>query len=411
MNNAEIYSIGNELVEGKETDTNSAFLSRLLIENGFTVKGHRTLPDDEQDIMQALKDAVEQDIHVVAVTGGLGPTIDDITRECVARAFGRKLVFDDKAWNMLSERMRKFGKEPSENNRKQAFIPEGADVFYNTRGTAPGFGLNMDGTRFCVMPGIPEEMKNMALCSFVPYLEKEFELSSGPIEKYFKTIGIGESETGARLEDIMERGRNPRVDLTVQAGIMTVKLVAMPGTESCLIEKDAEAIRERLGMHIWAEENIRFEEYVVHALRERRLSLSLAESCTGGLAAAGLVSVPGCSEVFIEGIVAYSNSSKISRLGVNPDSIETYGAVSEIVAREMAEGIRSRSGTDISGAVTGIAGPDGGAPDKPAGTVWLCTASKKGMRTELKQFHGDREYVRKRSVTALYAMIRECILV
>ena len=408
---AHIVSIGNELTEGKITDTNSAHLSELLHGRGIIVKKHITIPDDMNEITDVLRGSVANKVDILVITGGLGPTSDDMTRECICRTFDINQVFDQKAWDMIAERIKKYGRTPAPNNRKQVMMPEGAKVFYNTCGTAPGFGLRVKDTRICAMPGIPGEMEEMAALSVVPYIKREFGEFQAGDERIFKTVGIGESDAGLRLEDMMERQRNPRVDLTVSGGVITVKLTSLPGTDDEELENDAEEIRTRLGSFIWTEENIGFEKYIVETMKKMNRTLALAESCTGGLACAGLVSVPGCSGVLIEGAVTYSNESKISRLGVDPASIQRFGAVSEQVAREMAQGILERSGADISGAVTGIAGPDGGTPEKPPGTVWLCAASGEAVNTLHREFTGPRQYVRERSVIELYAMIRKLLLI
>ncbi|MDX2481700.1 MAG: nicotinamide-nucleotide amidohydrolase family protein [Desulfuromusa sp.] len=408
---AVIIAIGNELVEGKIVDTNSAHISHILMENGFEISSHMTIPDDKNIMYKTFKDTAYSDAVLAVITGGLGPTVDDMTREVLGEVFDRKAVLDETAWEQLVERFKGYQAAPTENNKKQAYLPEGSSPFYNSCGTAPGFGLEAEGTHFCVMPGIPREMKTMLTESLVPYITDKLGAHLPAIEHYFKTHGIGESAAGKLVEELMERGRKPRLVVTVQEGVMTFKLAAREGTDPELLQKDIDFIRDQFEGMIWAEENLSFPQYIVNLFCEHDLKLSLAESCTGGLAAAGIVSIPGCSDMLIESAVTYSNEMKIKRLGVREETLKEYGAVSEETAVEMALGSIKESGADFSGSVVGIAGPGTGAEDKPVGTVCFAVAGKNGyIKSFTRQWPGERELVRSRSVMHLYWMIREAVL-
>ncbi|MFH1706658.1 MAG: CinA family nicotinamide mononucleotide deamidase-related protein [Planctomycetota bacterium] len=406
---ARIFAVGNELTEGKVVDTNSARIARALIALGFTIDGMRVLPDDTAILTAAFRQAAGT-VALVVITGGLGPTVDDLTKETLAAAFDRPLAEDARAWEMILERFKSFGRAPGPNNRKQALLPAGAEPFYNTCGTAPGLGLAAGGTHFCVMPGVPREMEAMLATSLIPYAVRHLGRGPAVTERVFKTFGIGESDVGRIVEAQMARGRDPRVDVTVQEGVVTVKLAAGPAADPARIAADIEHIRTGLGAHIWTEKDESLAANVWALLRGRDFTLALAESCTGGMAAAGLVAVPGCSEVLIESVVAYANSSKRSRLGVSTETLSAQGAVSEAVVREMAEGVRRTSGASIGAAVSGIAGPGGGTDAKPVGTVWFAVAAGGYLQTHTRVLPYERDTIRSRATGILYWMIRECAL-
>ena len=379
---AVIIAIGDEIVGGLTTDTNSGFLAQLLRSAGVETIGFLTVPDDDEAIQGALERALE-DAGVVITTGGLGPTADDLTTACVARLAGHELDLDEASLEMIRRRFRERGLEMPPNNRKQALFPRGSTVLPNPDGTAPGFicalGSEADRRHVVCLPGVPREMRRMAEESVLPWLA-----GGGPAlhiaSRTFSTVGLTESRLDELLAGTIEpsagrlsfRAAFPRLQARV-----TVKAGSEEETAS-LLDSVEERVRERLGNHLYAIGDEGLEETVGKLLRERGLTLALAESCTGGLIGHRITDVPGSSEYFLLGIVAYSNGMKQSLLGVAEATLRQFGAVSEEAVREMAQGARSAAGADLAIGTSGIAGPGGGTAEKPLGTVCIAIAWEGG---------------------------------
>ncbi len=414
-----LLSCGDELLFGHTVDTNSAWLAQECSILGYRVVGHRTIGDVTPDIVAAFKEAASK-ADVVILTGGLGPTADDRTRHALAEALGVPLEENAQALKEIELIFQHYNRTMGDINRVQALIPKGAARIYNPHGTAPGIHARLLEAEVFVMPGVPREMREMFTETVKPELLKR---PSGAYEtlRRLHLTGTGESDIGDAIRHLMGEKSNPEVGTAVAEGIITVRIYAKGATreEADSIAAQAEAdIRRVLGEHIFAVDGETLQQTVVQALRENDAILSLAESCTGGMIAGLIVDVPGSSDVFVEGIVSYSNAAKINRLGVPAETIEKYGAVSRETVTAMAEGVLRKGGfthrPGYSLAVTGIAGPDGGTPEKPVGTVWIACSSvdKDGnglTRAMLYNTLADRYGVRLRSAHAAMDLLRRVL--
>ena len=377
MLTASIVAVGTELLSGQTVNTNAAYISEQLQLLGINVIYHFTVGDDPKRLKETLIHAADES-DIIITTGGLGPTQDDLTKELLAELAGRALVHDGEAYRRLDEIMRSFGrKNYTENNLKQAFLPEGAKPFYNEAGTAPGFALVNGGKTFIAVPGPPREMKEMMRRSVIPYLAKKSDavISSKTLRFY----GIGESALETALLTIIDGQTDPMVATYAKEGECTVRISSMLGSASEAEEavmKAACRAEELAGQYLFSKEDQDYPQVIVGLLREKGLLLAAAESCTGGLFAGEITSVPGSSEVFDRSFVTYSNEAKMEMIGVSGDTLARYGAVSEPCAREMALGALTHSRADIAISVTGIAGPGGATCDKPVGTVFFSIAGR-----------------------------------
>lgn len=390
---AAILAIGDEIIGGLTADTNSSFIAERLRGIGVEPVAGFSAPDDEDAIERALERALDE-AEVAIATGGLGPTADDLTTACVARLAGRELRLDEESLRTIEERFRSFGREMTPNNRKQALFPEGSTIVPNPIGTAPGFICPVEHggrTRHVIcLPGVPREMRRMVDETVLPWLTER-----GPEERFasriFSTFGLGESQLDERLIGIVEpaearlafRAAFPRVQAR-----LTVNGAPGEDLEARLDALEAR-VRERLGHYLYAIGDEGMEETLGRLLRERGLTLAVAESCTGGLIGHRITDVPGSSAYFLLGVVSYANEAKEALLGVQPTTLAEHGAVSVQTAEEMAAGVRQAAGADLGLATTGIAGPAGGTPDKPVGTVCVALAWEDGAWSKRYQL-GDR---------------------
>ena len=408
---AEILAVGSELLTPLRSDTNALWLTERLLEAGIEVGARTTVADDAALLESAFRAALSR-ADVVLATGGLGPTEDDLTREAAAAALGRGLQRKVELVEQLKARFARFGRVMSPVNEKQADLIDGARALPNARGTAPGQLVEEGPRLLALLPGPPGEMQPMFLEQVLPELRRR---SGGALlrTRVLRIASMGESDVDAALAPVYKTFRNPRTTILSGAGQVELHLVAEGRSEAELearLEELAAALRERLPGRIYSEDGRELPEVVAGLLRERGLRLALAESCTGGLAAARLTSVPGASHFLERAFVAYSNAAKSELLGVAPGLIAEHGAVSEPVARAMAEGALQRAGVEVGAAVTGVAGPDGGTAEKPVGTVYLALAGALGPRLRRAHFPGDRERVRQQSVQALLEMLRRALL-
>jgi competence/damage-inducible protein CinA-like protein len=386
-----ILSTGDELTTGKVVDTNSAHIAERLFSLGLEVVAVLKVGDTKERLLWALDEALRRGDLVIG-TGGLGPTADDLTTAMVAEYFGVGLRTDQAVADALKRRFEARGFPWTENNLKQAVFPEGAAIVPNPVGTAPGFRIERDGKTLIWLSGVPREMAAMlkeSVLSWVAAASGAGEVSVAT----FKINGLTES----KLDDLVKPIALPpeaRFSFRAHFPDLTLKLTLRGGSDSA--EKFTELstqIRQALGAHIYAEGDVTLEEIVGKLLREKRWSLALAESCTGGVIAARITRIPGSSEYFKSSVVSYSNASKVHFLGVKQTTLDEHGAVSRETAIEMAEGALRASAADIAISTTGVAGPGGGSDAKPVGTVWIGLARRAGSDARLFKFSGDRDRV------------------
>ena len=394
--NAIIISVGEELVSGQTLDTNSEYLAGRLAEQGIRTIEHRTVGDHRRQIAEAIVEAAA-DAEVVLVTGGLGPTEDDVTRPALADAMGAQLVLDEKCLARLEEFFRRRHRAMVPSNRIQAMVPAGAEPLDNRMGTAPGLAGRVRGASVFVMPGVPYEMKVM----FEEVIRPRLPASAGAIVgKVLHTFGAGESDVGAKIADLMDREANPLVGTTVAAGMVSIRIrahAADRGAALALAENTADEVRRRLGDLVLGEDEDTMASALGRLLRAHSQTLATAESCTGGMLGGLLTAVSGASEYYLGGVVSYSNRAKTELLGVGADLLLRHGAVSEPVAAAMAEGCRKRLSSDWAISVTGVAGPTGGTEEKPVGLVFLGLSGADGTQVQRTLFPGTREMIRLRS--------------
>jgi nicotinamide-nucleotide amidase len=407
---AEIVSVGTELLLGQIVDTNAARLGRALSELGIFVYRRTTVGDNHDRLLTALRAAlVEND--VVFTIGGLGPTMDDITRDTLAEAMGDTLQYDEKIADRLRAFFRSRGVPVLESNLRQAWVPTHGRALDNPNGTAPGLLFEKDGKIGIALPGPPNEFNPMLENHVIPYLRQK---TGGRTirSRVLRVSGMGESMVEDRVKDLMT-GENPTVAPYAKTGEVHLRVSALaddPETAEALIAPVVEEIRKRLGDHLYAFDDEPLEAAVVRLLTERGLTVAAAESCTGGLFSARLTDVPGSSKVFLGGAVAYSNAAKTDLVGVPADMIAAHGAVSPQVAEAMARGARERFGADFGVGITGIAGPDGGTPEKPVGLVYVALAGPNGVEVDKNRFIGIRQDVRARSAQRALTMLRDAAL-
>ncbi|MED5262192.1 MAG: competence/damage-inducible protein A [Myxococcota bacterium] len=398
---AEILTIGDEGLRGEIVDSNKAYLAEQLLTLDIECHYQVSVRDNPADMEDAFRRATERS-DVVLVSGGLGPTRDDLTTKVLAATFGRPLVLDEDSLEVIRAFFRRVGREMSENNAKQAYFPKDADVLANPEGTAPGFMIEVERTAIFCLPGVPRELRRMMEEQVLTRLAKRSMRRGAGVSRsrLLRTFGIGESSLDRELEDLA-------ADSDLELGFRTafpdnyLRPVARGATAEeaeARLEELVGALRKRLGPLIYGEGDERMPMVVGRLLRERGLRLAVAESCTGGAIAEQVTSVPGSSEFFSGGVVAYSNSSKSALLGVSSETIETVGAVSEPVVRAMAEGVRERFGADLGLATTGISGPGGGSEEKPVGLVHVGLSAPEGVHCDQFIFALDR--ARHRVLTA-----------
>ncbi len=406
----ELLSIGDELLLGDIVDTNAAWLSRRLGEIGVRIVRRATVGDDEDAIAEAVRQALDRTGAVVC-TGGLGPTEDDLTRQAVARVFGRPLRVDEDSLARIRARFAQLGREMPERNRVQAELPEGATVLPNDWGTAPGFAVEDDAGRFVVvLPGVPREMERIVDAHVIPFLRRRWPEGARPlVHRVIRTTGIAESVLADRIADVADAIRPITVAYLPRVTGVDLRLTswgALAASDAARRLDEAEAaLRERLGGYVYGTDGDDLAAVVGAALRSRGLTLALAESCTGGLIAKRITDIAGSSEYFLGGFVTYSNDSKQQLLGVQATTLAAHGAVSEQTAREMAAGARRVIGADVALGVTGIAGPGGGSAEKPVGTVWIGIAGANAVEARLFRFLGERDEIRERAAQAALALL------
>mgnify|MGYP001059552800 FL=1 len=404
---ASILAVGSELLGTTRLDTNSLFLAGRLESIGIRVVRKACVGDSWDDLVAELGWALAR-APLLVVTGGLGPTEDDRTKEAVASLLGRRLVRDEAILARLEERFRKRGREMPGVNAKQADVVEGAVVLPNRQGTAPAYLIEAEGKTIVLLPGVPREMKALFEESVLPHLTRG-GTPPGIHRRVLKVVGLGESAVEELARPVYEANRGHEVTI-LAAAPGEVQLHFQAGGTRAEAEPALDALeaafREAIGPALYGRDDETLEEVVGRLLGKAGLTVALAESCTGGMMASRLTDVPGSSEYFLGGAVTYANAAKIDLAGVSPETLGRFGAVSEEVAREMAAGIRRRFGASVGLGVTGIAGPGGGSAEKPVGTVHLALDALDGRRHERLVLPGDRAMVRRWTTSAALAMIR-----
>ncbi|NRT78745.1 competence/damage-inducible protein A [Clostridium beijerinckii] len=407
---AEIIAIGTEILLGDIINSNAQYLAQELAALGIDMYYQQVVGDNEIRIMHAFDEAYSRS-DIIITTGGLGPTDDDITKEVAAKYFNKELIQDENSIKKIRDYFKFRERVMTKNNLKQGLIPEGATVIKNNNGTAPGVIIEDDNKIMIILPGPPKEMKPMFEESVKPYLQEKSD--SILVSRVVKILGIGESAVAEEIKDLIDAQTNPTIaPYAKDVGVM-LRITAKAETKDealKLIEPIEEEIKNRLGDNVYATEDINIEEVVARLLIEKKLTISTAESCTGGMIASYLINYPGISEVFLEGAVTYSNEAKHNRLGVNNDILNKYGAVSEETAREMAIGIAKTANTDVSIVTTGIAGPEGGTLEKPVGLVFIGVYVQGKVTIQKCLFKGDRNKVRLQATITGLDMLRRILI-
>lgn len=413
--NIELLTIGDELLLGLTIDTNAAWLARHLAADGVSIVQRATVGDDAERIASAVREALDR-TGAVITTGGLGPTADDMTKPAIAALFGRRLVFDEERWEQLRQLWRERGRpgELPESNRQQVMIPDGARVLTNRHGTAPAIFLEDERGRWVAMlPGVPREMRGIFAEELQPLVRERAGGGSAVVRtRTIRTTGIAESQLPPVLGDAA-RGVDGMslAYLPGQEGIdLRLTIRDVPGDEAdARLEAGAALLAERVGRHVYGEGDTDLAAVVLDACRARGWHIAVAESCTGGLLGGRLSAIPGASDVFLGGVIAYDNAVKREQLGVSPATLDSVGAVSEAVAREMATGVRARFGSQVGIGITGIAGPGGGSAEKPVGLVWIAVDIEGTVRTFGGRLVGDRAEVRYRATQAALDIVRRML--
>lgn len=412
--NAEIVAIGTELLLGQNTDTNSGWVARELALMGVDVFGIQAVGDNEKRLEAALKLACER-AQLVIATGGLGPTVDDVTRKVAGKLAGKQLVFHDDLAKDIEARFTKFrpGKPFPKVNLNQAFLPQGATVLPNAHGTAPGFIVKVGKSHLACLPGVPSEMKAMFEESLKPFVKKLAPAGTIIKSRVYRTTGIDESVLNEKIVDIFENSTNPTVGVLAHWEGVDIRLTAKAEDDAkadALIEGLGKTLTTRLPNFIYGWDKDDLETIVGRMLTTRHLTLATAESCSGGLIANRVTQVAGSSNYFLRGYVVYSNKAKEELLGVSPSLLAQKGAVSREVALALATGARKAAKSDVALSTTGIAGPSGGSAEKPVGLVHIAIADDQGAEAFEFRFTGSRDSVKKRtSQAALEILRRHCL--
>ncbi len=407
-----IISIGDELLIGQVINTNAGYIGQLLTAVGIETDSVITIGDEGDQIKTTVESALAQ-YPIVITTGGLGPTKDDITIRTIAELLDSELTFSEYAWEHLSDIIRKFGREPTEAHRQQCYLPEKANLLHNGMGTAPGLHFDQGGHHLFVLPGVPYEMRHLMKSGVLPALHNAFDDLAERRYRTFSTVGEGESRLAELIEDIESSlPENFGIAYLPRLGQVRVRLFGAIAQESDneIFETLSAQLEERLARYLYSTENASLAEAIGQMLKSRNMTLSVAESCTGGYTGHLITAVPGSSEYFVGGGITYSNDLKMSLLGVRESTLHEHGAVSEATAREMAEGARKAFNSDIAVSITGVAGPGGGSEAKPVGTVWMAVAGESQTFAKQFLFSKDRRRNIELSAVAALNMVRKFLM-
>ena len=406
----EIIAVGTELLLGNIVNTNAQYLSQKLADLGIDVYYHVVVGDNLKRLTETIKTSLERS-DIVITSGGLGPTADDITKEGAAQAMGLKLLPDEESIERIKKMFSSTGRIMTENNIKQGYIPEGAVVLENNNGTAPGVLIEKEGKIVIMLPGPPKELYPMFESKVLPYLKSKTD--STIRSKVLRVIGVGESAVEHILKDIFDSQANPTIAPYAKDGEVHLRITAktgIPEEADSLIAEMEQKVRAILDDNIYGCNEETLEEAVLKLLQKKNLTISLAESCTGGLVASRLTDIPGASASLISGVVSYSNETKINILKVKEETIRKYGAVSPQTAEEMAVGAKKLSNTDIGLSITGIAGPDGGSAEKPVGLCYIGIAIGKSVNVQKIMLTGNRNRIRWGSSSRALDFLRRVLL-
>lgn len=407
----ELISVGTEILLGNIVNTNAAYLSERCAELGLSLYYQGVVGDNAERLRDMIETAKSR-ADIIILGGGLGPTKDDLTKEIAAEAMGFQLVEDEHTKQRIRDYLETRGFEITENNWKQALVPEGGIVVDNENGTAPGIIMEKEGKHVILLPGPPNELKPMFENQIYPYLNA---LEPGTIySKTVKVCGVGESKAETMISDLIDAQTNPTIATYAKTGEVHLRVTAKAEDEKeakKLVKPMVKELKNRFGNHIYTTDtDITLEKSIVDLLKANELTVSTVESCTGGMLSARITDVPGASEVFKSGYVTYSNKSKRKLVGVKKSTLDKHGAVSSNVAKEMANGAAMFTKADVTVSITGIAGPDGGSEEKPVGLVYI--ACHVCGNTVVKEYHfkGNRSKIREATVSAALILMRECIL-
>ncbi|MFI3227635.1 MAG: competence/damage-inducible protein A [Clostridia bacterium] len=407
--NVEIISVGTEILLGDIVNSDAQMLSQELAKIGLNVYFHTVVGDNKYRLKDALNIAKER-ADIIITTGGLGPTYDDLTKEIIAETFGKELIYDESSYDSIKQYFAKGKINLTKNQIKQAMLPEGCTPFYNDWGTAPGCGFKSGKNYVLMLPGPPKECKPMFLYRAIPYLHT---LTDGVIHSVsLKMFGTGEAQVEEILRDKMLTYTNPTIAPYAKQGECLVRVTAKAhdlDTAKEMIEPVKKEIYTLLGKFIYGEDEGTLEEVVMEKLIQSEVTVSCAESCTGGLLSKRMTDIAGVSSVFKGSVCTYSNESKVKLVGVNQETLDKYGAVSEQTAREMAKGVSETFGTDIGVSTTGIAGPTGGTPEKPLGLVYVCVYYKGEYFEQTITGYRNREMTRLKASSVALDVIRNIL--
>ncbi len=407
----EIIAVGTEILLGNIVNTNAAYLAEKCAGLGLSCYHQDVVGDNEERLMETIRLALTR-ADIILLSGGLGPTQDDLTKEAAAKVMGKALYLHEPSKEAIRQFFAERNMEITENNWKQAMVPEGCIVVENPGGTAPGIIIAENGKHVVLMPGPPGELIPMFEKSIMPYLAG---LTTGVIySQTVKICGVGESKAESMVEDLVDAQDNPTIATYAKTGEVHLRVTATAPDEKeakKLVKPMVKELKGRFGNHVYTTDSeVTLEKAVVDLLMANKLTACTVESCTGGMLSARLINVPGVSEVFKSGYVTYSNKSKRKLLGIKKNILVKYGAVSEQIAREMAKTAATLARTDVSVSTTGIAGPDGGTPEKPVGLAYIACNVCGRVTVKECHFHGTREKIRESTVSAALSLMRECIL-
>lgn len=407
----ELISVGTEILLGNIVNTNAAYLSEQCAKLGLSCYYQTVVGDNESRISETLQTALSRS-DIIILSGGLGPTEDDLTKEVTSKVLNRELIMDGKSKSRIEDFFSKRGLQITDNNWKQAMVPQGAIVVDNENGTAPGIIIEEGSKSVILLPGPPNELLPMFETSIMPYLKKK--LPGTIYSKTVKICGIGESTAETMIKDMIDTQTNPTIAPYAKTGEVHLRVTAKAEDEKearKLTKPVVKELKERFGSNVYTtEENVTLEKAVVDLLLANNLSVSTVESCTGGMLSARLINVPGVSEVFKSGFITYSNKSKRKLVNVKKTTLDRYGAVSKQVAEEMVKGAYLQNKADVIVSVTGIAGPDGGTKDKPVGLVYVACFVCGTVTVKEYHFSGNRSKIRETIVANTLTLMRQCIL-
>ena len=407
----ELISVGTEILLGNIVNTNAAYLAEKCAQIGLQCYFQISVGDNEERLKMALKSALERS-DVVILSGGLGPTDDDLTKEVAASVLEKELIMDEHSKKRIQDFFEKRGKKITDNNWKQAMMPKGAVIIDNENGTAPGVIMEENGKIVILLPGPPNELIPMFENSIVPYLAKK--TNETIFSQTVKICGIGESQAETMIKDLLDEQTNPTIAPYAKTGEVHLRVTAKAEDEKAakkMCKPVVKELKSRFGANVYTTEtDVTLEKSIVDLLVANELTISTIESCTGGLVAGRLINVPGVSDVFKAGYITYSNKAKRKVAGVKKATLHKYGAVSEQVAAEMAKGAAAVSKADVSVSITGIAGPDGGSDEKPVGLVYIGCNVKGKITVEKFQFSGNRAKIRENAVAYAMILLRKCVL-